>query len=112
MRSGKQVKQRFGDTAASAVHLWPPLAIAGFLVAGLVAWQYSDRPGYCWLVVFCCLVFVLLFRLIAIVGVSLVCTVTFCARQNWRFTRFEFYRYCPEEGLERSWGLAVCQNTL
>ena len=27
-----------------------PLAIAGFLVAGLVAWQYSDRFGYCWLV--------------------------------------------------------------
>ena len=23
-----------------------PLAIAGFLVAGLVAWQYSDRLGY------------------------------------------------------------------
>ena len=32
----------------------PPasLAIAGFLVAGLVAWQYSDRLGYCWLVGF------------------------------------------------------------
>ena len=27
-----------------------PLAIAGFLVAGLVVWQYSDRLGYCWLV--------------------------------------------------------------
>ena len=32
----------------------PPalLAIAGFLVDGLVAWQYSDRFGYCWLVGF------------------------------------------------------------
>ena len=29
-----------------------PLAIAGFLVAGLVVWQYSDRLGYCWLVGF------------------------------------------------------------
>ena len=27
-----------------------PLAIAGFLVVGLVVWQYSDRLGYCWLV--------------------------------------------------------------
>ena len=26
-----------------------PLAITGFLVVGLVAWQYSDRLGYCWL---------------------------------------------------------------
>ena len=35
---------------------WPlppgPLAIVGFLVAGLVARQYSDRLGYCWRVVF------------------------------------------------------------
>ena len=29
-----------------------PVAIAGFLVFGLVAWQYSDRLGYCWLVGF------------------------------------------------------------
>ena len=29
-----------------------PSAIAGLLVAGLVAWQYSDRLGYCWLVGF------------------------------------------------------------
>ena len=29
-----------------------PLAIAGFLVAGLVAWQFPDRLGYCWLVGF------------------------------------------------------------
>ena len=29
-----------------------PLVIAGFLVADLVAWQYSDRFGYCWLVEF------------------------------------------------------------
>ena len=34
-----------------------PLVVAGFLVAGLLAWQYSDRPL---LVRFCCLVFVLL----------------------------------------------------
>ena len=26
------------------------MAIAGFLVAGLVVWQYSERLGYCWLV--------------------------------------------------------------
>ena len=29
-----------------------PLAVSGFMVAGLVAWQYSDRLGYCWLVRF------------------------------------------------------------
>ena len=29
-----------------------PLAIAGFLVAGLVAWHCPDLFGYCWLVGF------------------------------------------------------------
>ena len=36
------------DVKASPLTL-APLAIAGFLVAGLVAWQYSDRLGHCWL---------------------------------------------------------------
>ena len=29
-----------------------PFTIAGLLVAGLEAWQYLDRLGYCWLVGF------------------------------------------------------------
>ena len=35
------------------------LAVAGFLVVGMVAWQYFDqRAGLLWLAGLCCLVFV------------------------------------------------------
>ena len=51
-----QVVKLFNYVFFVYLKAWPlppaPLATAGFFVAGLGAWQYSDRFGYGWLVGF------------------------------------------------------------